>query len=137
MSIPVELSALRDRIEEYGYRGYLLTAGPDGRPHSVGVGVKWVDDVLVTAPGNSTVANASARPLVALLWPPAEPGGYSLIVDAEVLSVVGGGDGGNSVTMKPTHAVLHRPAEDLAPGDSARPGCTSDCLPVFSPVSLG
>lgn len=135
MSIPVELAALQSRIEEYGHRGYLLTSGPDGRPHSVGVGVRWEDDLLVTAPGNATVANAAARPLVALLWPPAEAGGYSLIVDAEVVAVVGGGDGGNSVTLRPTKGVLHRPAEDLAPGQSVRPGCTSDCKPVFHQIS--
>ena len=135
MSIPVELAALQDRIEEYGHRGYLLTVGPDGRPHSVGVGVKWSDDLLVTAPGNSTVANAAARRLVALLWPPPEPGGYSLIVDAEVVAAVGGGTGDNSVTLRPTKAVLHRPAVDLAPGESPRPGCTSDCIPVFGQVS--
>jgi hypothetical protein len=135
MSIPVELTAVRSRIEEYGYRGYLLTVGRDGRPHSVGVGVRWEDDLLVTAPGNSTVANAGARPLVALLWPPVEPGGYSLIVDAEVVSAVASGEGGNSVVLKPTKAVLHRPAEDLAPGASLRPGCTSDCMPIFKQVS--
>jgi hypothetical protein len=135
MSIPVELAALQSRIEEYGHRGYLLTAGPDGRLHSVGVGVRWEDDLLVTAPGNSTVANTAARPLVALLWPPAEPGGYSLIVDADVVAAVAGGEGGNSVTLRPTKAVLHRPAEDLAPGQSVRPGCTSDCISVFRHVS--
>ncbi|MGO8876397.1 MAG: pyridoxamine 5'-phosphate oxidase family protein [Acidimicrobiales bacterium] len=134
MTIPVELAALRGRIEEYGQRGYLLTAGPDGRPHSVGVGVRWVDDLLVTAPGNTTLANASARPLVALLWPPAEPGGYSLIVDAEVVSASGSGQGDNAVALRPTKAVLHRPAADQAPGEELQPGCTSDCVPVFKPV---
>lgn len=134
MSIPVELTAVRSRIDEYGPRGYLLTVGPDGRPHCVGVGIRWLDDLLVTAPGNSTLANAAARPLVSLLWPPAEVAGYSLIVDAEVLAAVGSGAGDNSLTLRPTRAVLHRPAADLAPGDSLRPGCTSDCVSVFKAV---
>ena len=131
MTIPVELAALQERMEEYGQRGYLLTVGPDGRPHSVGIGVRWADNLLATAPGNATVANAAARPLVALLFPPSEPGGYSLIVDAEVVAAVGSGQGDNSVTLRPTKAVLHRPAEDLAPGGALRPGCTSDCVSVL------
>jgi len=134
MSIPVELAALRERIVEYGNRGYLLTVGPDGRPHSVAIDVGWTDDLLLTAPGNSTVANAAAHPLVALLWPPTSPGGHSLIVDAEVVSAVGGGQGDNSLTLRPTKAVLHRPAGDQLPAVS-RPGCTSDCIPVFNEVS--
>lgn len=135
MTIPVELAALRGRIEEYGHWGYLLTAGPDGRPHSVAVGIGWAGSLLVAAPGNTTVANAAARPLVALLWPPADPGDYSLIVDAEVVSATGSGAGDNSVTLRPTKAVLHRPADDLAPGGSLRPGCRSDCVPVLEQKS--
>jgi hypothetical protein len=135
MSIPVEVAALRDHLEDFGPRGYLLTVGSDGRPHSVGVNVSWTDDLLVTAPGNSTVANATARPLVTLLWPPADPGGNSLIVDAQVVAAVASGEGENSVTLRPTKAVLHRPAGDLPPGGSLRPGCSSDCMPVFQQVS--
>ncbi len=131
MTIPVELAGLQERIEEFGPRGYLLTVGPDGRPHSVGVGVRWVDNLLATAPGNATLANAAARPLVALLWPPFAPGGYSLIVDAEVVTAIGAGQGDNLVTLRPTKAVLHRPAEDLAAGGALRPGCTSDCVSVL------
>lgn len=124
MSIPVELAALRERIVEYGNRGYLLTVGPDGRPHSVGIDVGWTDDLLLTAPGNSTVANAAAHPLVALLWPPTSPGGHSLIVDAEVVSAVGGGQGDNSLTLRPTKrssTALQEISCRLCRGPDARP----------------
>ena len=135
MTIPVELAALHERIEEYGERGYLLTAGADGRPHSVAVELKWVDDLLEAGPGNTTVANAAARPLVALLWPPAELGGYSLIVDADVVAAVASGEGDNSVLMRPTKAVLHRPAAGEEAGESQAPGCVHDCIPVYQQVS--
>jgi hypothetical protein len=135
MSIPVELAALHDRFEEYGPRGYLLTTGPDGRPHAVGVGVRWDGDLLVTAPGNTSVANASARQLVALLWPAPEAGGYSLIVNAEVVSAVSNGEGDNCVVLRPTRGVLHRPAPDVAPGESLQPGAVHDCVPVYKQVS--
>jgi hypothetical protein len=131
VSIPVELSALGDRIDECGERGYLLTAGSDGRPHTVGIDVSFEEGLLVMRPGNSTVANAEARPLVALLWAPAEPGGYSLIVDAEVVSAVLGGDGGNSLTLRPTKAVLHRPVA-WSPEHATQQGCTADCVPVYT-----
>ncbi len=68
------------------------------------------------------------RPLVTLLWPPAEPGGYSLIVDGTVTSAEGAGTGDNSVVVRPTKAVLHRPA--VSP-DDASPGCGSDCVPLL------
>jgi hypothetical protein len=61
---------------------------------------------------------------VSLLWPPAEPGGYSLIVDGTAAAGVREG----RLAVTPTRAVLHRPAS--APGD-ARPGCSADCVPIL------
>ena len=60
-------------------------------------------------------------PLVALLWPPPAHGGYSLIVDADVIASVVV-EGGHEVTLRPTRAVLHRPAPS---------GSGNDCSPVF------
>jgi hypothetical protein len=130
MTVPVELSELDEAIKAQGTAGYLLTVGADGRPHSVAVALGWERELLVAAPGNSTLANAAARPLVALLWPPAALGGYSLIVDADVVDATGSGSGDNRVVLRPTNAVLHRPAagEPGAAGD----GCGSDCVPVYS-----
>jgi hypothetical protein len=118
MSIGVALDELRTRIEEFTTDAYLLTVSDDGRAHSVAVAVAWDGDQLVISSGGTTRRNASARPLVALLWPPNERGGYSLIVDAEVARV---DDDAETVTLTPTRAVLHRPA----------PGGGSDCAPVL------
>ncbi len=132
MTIPVELAALGARVEEYGAQAYLLTAGPDGRPHSVGLPVKWSDGLLLAEPGNRSLANAAAHPLVALLWPPPTEGGYTLIVDADVVSTRGSGAGDNEVTLRPTKAVLHRPAGEAPAGAT---GCVADCVPVYKQVS--
>jgi hypothetical protein len=117
MSIAVGLDELRTTIEEFATDAYLLTVGDDGRPHSVAVPTRWEGDELVVPAGRTTASNAQARSLVALLWPPAERGGYSLIVDAAVRRV---GDG--QVWLQPTRAVLHRPAPS---GDG------NDCAPVL------
>ncbi len=129
MTIPVELAQLAAAIEEQGTAAYLLTVGSDGRPHAVASTLDFRDEMLVATPGNSTLANAIARPLVALVWPPAGLGGYSLIVDAEVVEATGSGHGDNRVALRPTKAVLHRPA---VPGPGAGgDGCGSDCVPVY------
>jgi hypothetical protein len=104
MSIAVSLDELRQKIDEFRTDAYILTVRDDGRAHSVAVPVRWEGDELVIPAGNTTMANARARPLVALLWPPNEPGGFSLIVDADARV------DGQEITLQPTKAVLHRPA---------------------------
>jgi hypothetical protein len=95
---------------------YLVTVSDDARPHTVAVRPQWEGDELVVPAGRTSRSNAQARPLVALLWPPAEAGGFSLIVDASA-SV----RNDDEVHLKPTRAVLHRPA----------PGGGNDCAPVL------
>jgi hypothetical protein len=109
VSVSVSLERLREEVARHGDVAYLLTVGGDGRPHTVQLAVAWSDDAdeLVVMPGKGTLANAAARPLVSLLWPPTEPGGYSLIVDGEA---TGTGDGIDRLAVTPTKAVLHRPA---------------------------
>jgi hypothetical protein len=132
MSIPVELAALQEAIESLERAPYLLTVGDDGRAHSVAVDARWRDGELEIAVGNRTLANASSRPLVSLLWPPDEPGGYSLIVDAEVTSTRGTGSGDNAVRVRPTRAVLHRPAATDGSGTAATAdACAADCVPLL------
>ena len=126
MSIPVSLDELRRAIEATTSSPYLLSVGADGRPHCVSVSVEWRADALVTGVGNTTGANASARPLVSLVWPPSEPGGHSLIVDATA-TTAGGGDG--RMILEPTRAVLHR---TVATPDASAAG-ESDCRPVYRP----
>lgn len=121
MSIPVELDRLRDETTRYGAVAYLLTAGDDGRPHAVATEVRWEDGRLVAPVGHRTRRNISDRPLVAFLWPPTEPGGYTLIVDADAEVAA------DVVSAGPTRGVLHRPG--TAPAE--RSSCTSDCVPLL------
>ena len=119
MSIAVGLDELRAKIDEFTTDAYLLTVSDDGRAHSVAVPVRWDGDELVIDAGGTTRRNATARTLVALLWPPPERGGFSLIVDADVVRV---DDDTEVVVLAPTRAVLHRPAPS---------GGGNDCAPVL------
>ena len=124
MSITVAVERIRqETTARFTFAPYLLTVGDDGGPHAVAVDAAWEHDSLAMAVGKRSAQNASARPQVSLLWPPNEPGGYTLIVDGTAASI---GDGRISVT--PTRAVLHRPATE--PG-SMKPGCTADCVRIL------
>ena len=126
MSVAISLDRLREETARYGAPVFLLTVTDEGRPHSVALSASWAGDELAMAPGNSSLANAAARPLVSLLWPPFEAGGYSLIVDAVVTST-SSGDEPNCLTLRPTTAVLHRSAAAVTESGD----CGSDCVPVY------
>lgn len=101
MSIPVDVADLASTLAGFG-TGYLLTTR-EGRVKVVSVAPRLVDGVLlVAAPGRGSVANVADEPAVTLLWPPVEPGGMSLLVDAS--AEVRGDD----VLVTPASAVLHR-----------------------------
>src|SRR5437899_3155437 len=90
MSVSVALTALADRVAEFGPVAHLVTVGDSGTPHVVSVAVGWDGDDLTAGAGTKTAHNAGARPQVTLLWP-AHPGGaYSLIVDGQARLVSGG-----------------------------------------------
>ena len=125
MSVSVELERVQEEAAQRGPGGFLLTVSDDGRPHVVAVTARWEGDALVMGAGRSSSRNAGARPHVSVLWPPAEPGGYSLIVDGEA-AVAPRPDGGE-VTLRPTRAVLHRPGPPADDGSS----CGSDCVPLL------
>lgn len=104
MSIPVDVADLADTLRSFG-AAYLLTSAADGRVKAVSALPVLADGALTcAAPGRGSVANATVHPAVTLLWPPLAAGGHSLLVDgtAEV--------DGDSVRVRPTGAVLHRPA---------------------------
>lgn len=121
MSIPVSVEGLADAMANLPY-AYLLTVSDDGRPHAVAVTPQLVDGVLQVTVGKRTASNAQARPNGAsLVWPPAEVGGYSLIVDGTASA------SGETVSVRPTKAVLHRPAPATVNDPDS---CGSDCVKV-------
>lgn len=121
----VDFAALADALADFPY-AYLITVGDDYRSHTVTVEPELRGETLeVGLIGGRTQQNLVRRRDVTLLWPPAEAGGYSLIVDgtAEV------SEAGDAVRLgvAPTRALLHRDADSP---DAAK-GCLHDCV-VFS-----
>lgn len=126
MTIAIATERLRAESANFGLTPYLLTQGEDGRPHAVASSIAWHADGIRVRTGKRSLANVAARPLVSLLWPPVEPGGYSLIVDGEG-TISGSGDTACAI-IRPTRGVLHRPGAAPAP---AAQGCGSDCVPLL------
>lgn len=122
MSIPVAIADLTEATSRYRW-AYLLTVRDDLRPHIVAVNPEWDGDVLTMEVGRRTAANANARPLISLCYPPVEVGDYSLIVDGDALL-----DGDSTLRFAPTGAILHRSAP--AGVEPSATGCVSDCQPV-------
>jgi hypothetical protein len=123
MSVKVDLDQLASALGDFTF-AYLVTVGDDYRAHTVAVQPVLVDGVLdVGAIGKSTRSNAGAHPDVTVVWPPREPGGYTLIVDGH------GQPTDDGLKVVPSRAVLHRPA---VPGAATKPGCLHDCVPLES-----
>lgn len=127
MSIPVDLDRLAEALAEYRF-AYVLTTGENMRPHAVMATPRLLDGQLrVTGPGRRTSANAEARPAVAVVWPPEQDSGYSLIVDGDATV------DGDTLSVVPSRAVLHRPA---APDATPAAGdCESDCVELNATTS--
>ena len=105
MSKEVPLGDLAATIGDYDF-AYVLTVSDDQRPHLVAIRPVVGDSGdLEVAVGRTTIANAAARPQLTLVFPPVDDGGFSLVVDA-----VASDRGDGSLRLRPTWAVLHRPA---------------------------
>ncbi len=109
MSIEVPLDRLFDEIGGWGF-GYLVTVSDDDRSHllalrpTVLVGVD-ARRLRFDAGGGRACRNAAVRPNVSMVFPPtATSEGYSLVVDGEATVL------DRYVDVRPTWAVLHRPA---------------------------
>jgi hypothetical protein len=121
MSMKVEIGELAERLGDYSF-AYLVTVGDEGRAHLLAVLPELGDDALtIGGVGTHTLANVATHPTATLVWPPASPDGFSLIVDGA--AAVGADDG--VIVVTPTKAILHRPAVDTA---GKRTG--SDCASV-------
>jgi hypothetical protein len=124
MSVKVDLDQLAGALADYTF-AYLITVGDDYRAHTVAVQPVLSDGVIdVGSIGNTTRSNVGRHDGVTLVWPPSQPGGYTLIVDGR------GRPTDDALIVEPTRAVLHRPATPETP--ATNPGCLHDCLPLES-----
>ena len=119
------LHQLREAVAESGPGAYVLTASSDGRPHAVYLNVAWSHGRLVAEVGNTTAANAKARPEISLLFPVRGADDYSFFVDGR--ATVEAGDAVHRLVLTPTRAVFHRHGPAPDPNSS----CTADCVPVL------
>ena len=123
MSVKVDLDQLAGALADFTF-AYLVTVDDGYHAHTVAAEPVLVDGVLdVGRVGNSTRRNARSHPDVTLVWPPREPGGYTLIVDGRGQPA----DPDTALKVVPSRAVLHRKA---APGTVTKPGCKDDCMPL-------
>jgi len=123
MSIPVDVSQLATELERFGASAYVLTVRDDSTPHVAHVTFTLRDGALRCGASRTAARNVADRPTMSVLWPPYEPGGYSMIVDGDCAV------DGDELVITPTSGVLHRPAP--APEGSAA-DCGSDCAPLGS-----
>lgn len=117
MSVKVPLSELGEEVRRWGF-GYLLTTSGEGRPHVIALtpdvthnpGGDPAGGTLLRfdAGGRRACQNAAVQPAVTVLFPPRPDGdGYSLLVDGQATVL------GDVVEVRPSGAVLHRPAPPL------------------------
>jgi hypothetical protein len=127
----VDFERLADALNSYRF-AYLVTVDDDYRVHTVTVEPELREQVMdVGLIGGRTRKNIESRSAVTLLWPPSEPGGYSLIVDGrgEIAEVADSDDDTAALRVVPTRALLHRNADPTTPGSAT--GCLHDCV-VFA-----
>jgi len=124
------LHRLREAVAERGPGAYVLTVSSDGRPHAVYLNVAWSDDRVVAEVGNTTAANAKARPEISLLFPVRGASDYSFFVDGRATVEFGGGV--HRLVLTPTRAVFHRHGPAPDPNSS----CAADCVPVLRTTAL-
>ena len=122
------MTTLREAIDRYGDRPFLLTVGEDD-PHTSHTRVTLQGGGL-TCPLSATAArNVRVRPSVSFLWPAIEAGGYAIIVNGTVRQVEEGAPE-PVASIELTKAVFHRPG---APRSGRQRTCTSDCQPIRLP----
>ena len=117
----VDLQRLAAALDDFPF-AYLITVDEDYRVHTVTVEPTLREAILdIGLIGGRTRKNLAQHADVTLLWPPREPGGYTLIVDGS------GRVGDDAMKVVPARAVLHRPA---TAGAVTKPGCLHDCVPL-------
>jgi hypothetical protein len=125
----VDLQRLAAALDGFPF-AYLITVDEDYRVHTVTVEPTLREAIIdVGLIGGRTRRNLAHRADVTLLWPPPEPGGYSLIVDGRAQTSDATEETAR-LGVVPTRALLHREADSPAGGASAK-GVLHDCV-VFS-----
>lgn len=125
----VDLKRLAAALPDFPF-AYLITVDDGYRVHTVTVEPVLRGAILqVGLIGGRTRKNLDHHRDVTLLWPPAEPGGYSLIVDGKAELSEDPENSGETARcdIAPTRALLHREADS----PSVAKGCLHDCE-VFS-----
>ncbi len=122
MSVKVDLDQLADALTDYTF-AYLVTVDDGYKAHTVAVDPVLADGVIDVGPvGGSTRRNLTAHSDVTLVWPPAQRGGYTLIVD------------GKGRPAEADSACGSCPAARSCIGRRLRgrtkPGCKDDCVPL-------
>ncbi|GAT11117.1 uncharacterized protein RMCN_4250 [Mycolicibacterium novocastrense] len=118
----MDLDRLTDVLADFGF-AYLISVGDDYRAHTVAVDPVLRDGRFdVGTVGRHTRENTDRHGDVTIVWPPSEPGGYSLIVDGQAHRA------GEALSVQPSRAVLHRKATPESPSTS--PDCLHDCVPL-------
>jgi hypothetical protein len=124
----IDFERLADALRGYRF-AYLVTVDDEYRVHTVTVEPELREQVMdIGLIGGKTRRNVESRSAVTLLWPPSEPGGYSLIVDGTG-EVADSDDDTSALRVVPTRALLHRNADPTTPGSAT--GCLHDCV-VFA-----
>ena len=135
MSQPVTADDVPARLEEYGTSAFLVTVGGDGSPKVVHVAVLWTAGAsggsldgtssqpaagtFRCTPGGGTLRNLVRPGPVTLVFPPPEPGAYSMLIDGTGRVVEGVEDTAGVLEVSFGGGVLHRPVP-ADPGDLAR-----------------
>jgi hypothetical protein len=139
----VDLKRLAATLPDYPF-AYLITVDDDYRVHTVAVepelrdlpdgpaGPEGPGAILdVGLIGGRTRENLAHHSDVTLLWPPPEPGGYSLIVDGRAEATDSDSETAR-LGVVPTRALLHRDAGPDSP--RAAKGCLHDCVMFAEPA---
>lgn len=124
-----KLDQLHAQLARFDRNPYLLTVTADHRPHCGTVTAQWdASGTRLTAeapsswPGSAAVGYSH----VSLVWPPAQPEGYSLVIDGD--AVAEGANGLLAICL--TRAVLYRRGPGRSGSDTS---CASDCIPILGP----
>ena len=122
MSVKVDLDRLAGALADFTF-AYLVTVDDGHHAHTVAVEPVLADGILDVGPvGGHTRKNLAVHGDVTLVWPPSQPGGYTLIVDGR------GQPEDDRLTIVPCRAVLHRRAAPDSPATAS--GCLHDCVPL-------